>query len=48
MDKGVHTFPKGIYLKVNVITRVEFELAYYNIAVQLVKHYSKATPRFMI
>ena len=25
-DKGVHTFPKGICLKVNVIARLEFEL----------------------
>ena len=27
-DKGVHTFPKGIYPKVNVIARLEYELAY--------------------
>ena len=27
-DKGVHTFPKGICPKVNVIARLEYELAY--------------------
>ena len=27
-----HTFPKGISLKLNVISRVEFELTYYDIA----------------
>ena len=30
---GVHTFPKGICPKVNVIARLEFELAYYDSAV---------------
>ena len=29
-DKGVYTFPKGICPKVNVIVRLEFELAYYD------------------
>ena len=33
-DKGVHTFPKGICPKVNVIARPEYELAYYDSAVQ--------------
>ena len=33
-DKGVHTFPKGICPKVNVIARLEYELAYYDSAVQ--------------
>ena len=28
-DKEVHTFPKSICSKVNVITRLELELAYY-------------------
>ena len=32
-DKGVHTFPKGICPKVNVIARLEYELAYYDSAV---------------
>ena len=34
-DKWVHTFPKGISPKVNVIARLEFELATYDVAVQL-------------
>ena len=29
-DKGVHTFPKGICPKVNVIGWLEYELAYYD------------------
>ena len=32
-DKGVHTFPNGICPKVNVIARLEYELAYYDSAV---------------
>ena len=32
-DKGIYTFPKGIYPKVNVIVPLEFELAYYDSAV---------------
>ena len=32
-DKGVHTFPKGICPKVNVIARLEYELAYYDSAI---------------
>ena len=34
VNKDVHTFFKGISLKVNVIARLEFELAYYKVAVQ--------------
>ena len=34
-NKGVHTFTKGICPKMNVIARLEFELAYYDSAVQL-------------
>ena len=30
-DKRVHTFPKGISQKVNVIVRVEFGLIYYDV-----------------
>ena len=37
--KGVHTFPKGICPKVNVIARLEYELAYYDSAVQRFNHY---------
>ena len=43
-DKGVHTFPKSICLKVNVIARVDFELAYYDSAVHRVNHYNTKAP----
>ena len=39
-DEGIHTFFKGISPKVNVIARLEFELAYYDIIVQHVSHYA--------
>ena len=39
-DKGFHTFPKGICPKVNVIARLEYELAYYNSAVHRFKPYT--------
>ena len=39
-DKGVHTFPKGICSKVNVIAQLEYELAYYDSKV----HYTTRTP----
>ena len=34
VDKGFHTFPKCIKLKIYVKTRLEFELTYYDVAVQ--------------
>ena len=43
-DKGVHTFPKGIFPKVNVIARLEYELAYYDSAVHRFNHYTTRTP----
>ena len=43
-DKGVHTFPKGICPKVNVIARLEFELAGDNSAVQRRNHNTTRTP----
>ena len=43
-DKGVHTFPKRICLIVNVIARLEFELAYYNPAAQSFNHYAMRIP----
>ena len=46
-DKGVHTFPKGICPKVNVIARVEYELAYYDSAVHRFNHYTTRTPRIV-
>ena len=42
-DKGVHTFPKGICPKVNVIARLEYELAYYDSAVHRFNHYTTKT-----
>ena len=42
-DKGVHTFPKGICPKVNVIARLEYELAYYDSAVHYFNHYNTRT-----
>ena len=43
-DKAVHAFPKCICPKVNVIARLEFELAYYDSAVQRFKHYTTRRP----
>ena len=40
-DKRVHTFPKSIFPKVNVIARLEFEYAY---SVQRFNHYTTRTP----
>ena len=34
----MHIFPKGISRKVNVKARLEFELAYYDFAVEHVSH----------
>ena len=43
-DKGVHTFPKGICPKMNVIARLEYELTYYDSAVHRFNHYTTRTP----
>ena len=43
-DQGVHTFPKGIFLKVNIIAQLEFEIVYYNPAVHRFNHYTTRTP----
>ena len=43
-DKEVHTFPEGIYPKVNVIALLEFELAYYDSAVQRFNPYTTRIP----
>ena len=43
-DKGVHTFPRGICPKVNLIVLMEFELAYYNSTVHRFKYYTMKTP----
>ena len=38
-DTGVHAFPKGIGLKVNIIARLGFELSHFEVAVQYFIHY---------
>ena len=43
-DKKVHAFRNTISQNVNVITQLEFELAYYNDAVQHVNHYVMLIP----
>ena len=40
VDKGVHTFLKGISPIVNVIGRLEFELAYFEVALQNFSYYA--------
>ena len=42
-DKGVHTFPTGIYPKVNVIVQLKYKLAYYDSAVHRFNHYTTRT-----
>ena len=37
---GFQTFPEGIFSKENIITRLEFELAYCDIAVQHISPYA--------
>ena len=43
-DKWVHTFRKGICLRVNVIARLEFELVYYDFTLHFFNHYTTKTP----
>ena len=43
-DKEVHTFPKGICLKVNVIAWLEFEFMYYDFAVHRFSYNTIGTP----
>ena len=43
-DKGFHTFPKGICPKVNIIARLENELAYYDSVVHPFNHYTTRAP----
>ena len=42
-DKRVHTFSRDIRPKVNVMARLEIELAYYIVAVQYVGLYTTGT-----
>ena len=46
-DKGVHTYPKSICLKANVIVRLKFELAYNDSAIHHFNYYIMRTlPRY--
>ena len=48
-NKEIHTFPKGISPKGNVIPWLEFELTTYDIAVQHINHYVMMTaPKFLV
>ena len=40
----VHTFPKGIFLKVNVIAQLEYELTYYDSTVHRFNYYTTRSP----
>ena len=40
----IPTFPMGISPKVNLITRLEFELAYYNVEVKFVSQEARKIP----
>ena len=42
-NSGIHSFPKGISSKVNVIARLEFELTNNDVAVQHLSHYIMGT-----
>ena len=43
----VHSFSKGISLNVNVITRVRFELTYFEAQVQHFNHYANGLPNIV-
>ena len=42
--RGIHTFPKGICPKMNVLARLEFELACYDSATQSFNNYFNHYP----
>ena len=44
--KKIHTSPKGISPKVNVIAQLEFELAYSNVTIQHISHYAMVTSHY--
>ena len=44
IDKGVHSIPKSISLKVNVIAQLEFDLVYNVFSVLHVSHYVTGIP----
>ena len=42
--KAIHTFPKVISPKVNIMVRLEFELTYFKATVQYISHYATGIP----
>ena len=46
-DKGIHNLSIGISPKVNARAQLEFELAYYDVAVQYVSHNARRIPPYM-
>ena len=42
--RGIITFSKSIWQKLNVIAWIEFELAYFEAAVQYIWYYTVGTP----
>ena len=44
-DKGVHNLPQSIRPKVNVISRLEFEPFYCDVAIRNVNHYTESPLR---
>ena len=47
-DKGVHTFSKDISQKVNIMSRLEFKLTYFEAAVQYFNHYTMGTHHHLL
>ena len=45
-DWRVYIFSKDISPKVNIIVQLEFELAYFDIAVQLFSYYASGIPSY--
>ena len=43
-DKKAHTFTEGIWLNVNVIERLVFEYAHYNVTIQYVRPSTMGIP----
>ena len=44
-DEGIHTFPNGISLKVNVIAKLEFELSYFEARSNILATTPQGTPQ---
>ena len=46
--KRIHTLPKSIFSKVNVIARLYFELTYYDSVVHRFNHFTTRTPLWLL